>query len=403
MGGSGRRAPHRGTQRKPPMTRRRVLIVPGWYATAEDPVAGVFVREQAQLVAERHDVVVLYPFEPGPVAGRLWSVAEVEEDGLPTLRVRRRTLPIPKHATALAIGGTRAALGLLRKRGWVPDVIHAHVFTAAAVVRAAAAGGGIPLVVTEHDSGMARGRVGGMPLRAARFAYEAADLVAPVSSNLAERIAALGVATPIRVIPNAVDTDRFAPGQCNGGADAGDSERLLLVGGLVPVKGIPTVLAALAELRAGRPSAVLEIVGDGSDRGALEALAQQLGLADAVTFSGRLDRDGVAARMRASHVLVSASEWENLPGVQLEALASGLPVVATRVGGVPDVIDDEVGALVEPGDSHALATALAGVLDRRHTFDPARLAARVRERFGREHVAAQWDAVYDELAQPTRT
>ncbi len=374
-----------------------MLVVPAWYGTPEDPFAGVFVREQARLVAARHDVAVVHPFAPGaPARGRLWSVDEAVEDGIPTLRVRIRRLPLPPRELPAAAAGTRAALARLRRRGWVPDVIHAHVFSAAAVARLAA-GRRTPMVVTEHFSGLANGDVRGVSLRVARFAYGSAGLVAPVSRNLAERIAALGVRTPVRAIPNAVDTARFRPPAADE-RPAPEPERLLLVGALTPIKRVPDAIEALARLRATRPHATLELVGDGPERAACEALARRLGVGDAVRFAGRLDRDAVAARMRASHVLVSASAWENLPGNQLEALASGLPVVATAVGGVPDLIDAEVGALVPPGDPAALAAAINDVLARREAFDPVRMAARTAERFGPRRIAALWDDVYAELA-----
>jgi glycosyltransferase involved in cell wall biosynthesis len=377
------------------MTRRRVLIVPAWYPTAEDPVTGIFVREQAALVAARHEVVVLYPFEPGAPARGLWSIAEAEEDGIRTVRVRRRRLPVPKHELPLAVAATRAALRRLRAEGFVPDVLHAHVFTAGAVARAAV-GRRVPVIVTEHLSDIGRARVEGIALRVARFAYRRADLLAPVSENLAERLRRLAD-TPTRVIPNVVDTARFRP-PVDGQRPAAPPERLLAVAGLVPVKDVPTAIEAFARVRRERPDARLEILGDGPERARCEGVARRLGVWEGVRFAGRVERDAVAERMRTSHLLVSASAYESLPGNQLEALASGLPVVATAVGGVPHVIDDEVGRLVLPGDPEALAAAILDVLAHRDAYDPARIAARTRERYGPEHVAALWDEVYEELA-----
>ncbi len=369
----------------------RVLVVPSWYPNAEDPTSGTFVREQALLVADRHEVAVLYGFEPGiPRRGR-WEVGFEVQDGLPTVRVR--VGPPRRGRFPFVLGGLGAGLARLRREGFAPDVIHAHVYESGAF--AALLAPRTQLVVSEHFSAVARGRLGRIDLVLARFGYARADLVAPVSAGLAKRLAELGVRTPIRVVPNAVNTDRFHPPATHERADG--EERLLLVGGLVPIKGVPVALEAVARLQSSHPRAVLEIVGDGPERAALQTLAMRLGIADAVRFSGRLDRDAVAERMRAADVLVSASEWENLPGVQVEALASGLPVVATRVGGVPDVVDDDVGALVSPGDPSALAEALAATLERRD-LDPGRLAARARERFGQERVAALWDEIYSELA-----
>lgn len=380
--------------RTPSVHRRRVLIVPAWYHTPDDPFHGVFVREQARLVSAKHDVVILYPFQPGAPRRGPWEVSEQVEDGIPTLRVARR--PLAGRDLPQTVAGTRAALRRLRRRGWVPDVVHAHVFSAAAVARMAV-GRRIPMVVTEHFTGIAQATVRGVARQLARFAYQSADLVAPVSANLARRIAELGVTTPTRVLPNAVDTTRFSPPEQPRRLD-GDGERLLLVGAMVPIKGVPVALEALVLLRRSRPGATLEIVGDGPCRAEYEELARRLGLNGVVHFAGRLGRDEVAERMRASHVLVSASKSENLPGVQLEARASGLPIVATAVGGVPDLVDEEAGVLVPYGDAQALADGIQDVLSRYDQFDGARLAARTDERFGPARVAALWDEVYEDLA-----
>jgi glycosyltransferase involved in cell wall biosynthesis len=91
-------------------------------------------------------------------------------------------------------------------------------------------------------------------------------------------------------------------------------------------------------------------------------------------------------------VFVLSSEFENLPVVLLEALACGLPVVATAVGGVPEIVDDSVGALVPPRDVPALAHAIRSVAAR--SFDRDALAARARDRYGLETIARTWDEIY---------
>jgi glycosyltransferase involved in cell wall biosynthesis len=126
-------------------------------------------------------------------------------------------------------------------------------------------------------------------------------------------------------------------------------------GRLTVQKALPGLLAALAEV----PDADLVLLGDGPERDALEERASALGLGERVRFLGGGDRGAVLRLFRAVDVAVLSSDWENFPHTVVEALAVGTPVVATAVGGVPEVVvDGENGLLVPPGDVAALAAAL---------------------------------------------
>jgi len=105
----------------------------------------------------------------------------------------------------------------------------------------------------------------------------------------------------------------------------------------------------------------------------------------------------VAELMREADLFVLSSLHENLPVVLIEAQASGLPAVATRVGGVPELVDDDAGVLVEAADPGALAEAIAHALEGREGFDADALAGRAAERFGFEAVVGRWSDLYDEL------
>jgi glycosyltransferase involved in cell wall biosynthesis len=169
-----------------------------------------------------------------------------------------------------------------------------------------------------------------------------------------------------------VNTDRFVPSSevrhdVRRRHEVGDEFVVLVVGQLIPEKGIDVALKAFAALGG---SARLWIVGDGVERGALEALARELGLDDRVRFLGI--QWNVAPFMQAADCLVCPSLWAEAAGlVNLEAQACGLPVIASRIGGIPEHVDDErTGILVPPGDFGALSLAL-----RRLQSDPQALHA----------------------------
>ena len=171
-----------------------------------------------------------------------------------------------------------------------------------------------------------------------------------------------------------------------------------MVGRLVPIKDAPTFLRAARLVAGEREDARFALVGDGEERPALESLCRELGLDGKVTFFG-WKRD-LAAVYGDLDVVVNASRNEGTPVALIEALAAARPVVATRVGGTPDLLgEDERGRLVPPGEPEALARAVLETLDQSE-------AARCRALAGREHVLARHsadrlvrdvDALYREL------
>ncbi len=261
--------------------------------------------------------------------------------------------------------GARAALRARRA-----DVVYAHyIFPTAAVAQAAARVAGIPYVVTAHGQDVrnldrpAVRRASAGPLRGA------AALIA-VSEHLAAGLRGSGLALPpVSVIDMGVDMSRFHPGDRDVarawlGLPAG-VPLVLAVGGLTDRKNPLGLLQAFARVRAARPGAMLAFVGDGPLAGAVDQGARRLGLGDAVVRPGALPHDAVSDWITACDVLALVSRVEPLGVVALEALASGRPVVATRVGGTAEVVPDPAaGRVVDPLDPVAVGAAILDLLDR---------------------------------------
>lgn len=163
----------------------------------------------------------------------------------------------------------------------------------------------------------------------------------------------------------------------------GRGARLLFVGRLAAVKGIAVLFQAFAAARAQRPDLTLTLIGDGPERPALESEARALGIADALTFAGYQSQEAVAEALTRAEALVLPSFAEGVPVVLMEAMAARLPVVATRVAGVPELVEDGVsGLLVPPGDPVPLTAAILSALQAGPAMGEA----------GRAHVRAEFDS-----------
>jgi glycogen(starch) synthase len=306
-------------------------------------------------------------------------------------RVIRLGLPVRAFRQFYAVAAIRRVPSLATGA----DLVHVHLGEDIAVVPlalSAARRHALPLVLTVHCSvryTLATHGVRSAALKVVGGFWEAygeqrADQVIVLTPRLAAILSAHGVPRGrIRVIPSGVRPGLFAePGRADPAA-ALPRPRVVFLGRLHRQKNVDLLLAAAARLR---HPAHLVLAGDGPERRRLEDLGRRLGLSGRVTFLGFVDHDRVPALLRGADVLVMPSRYEELGTAVVEAMHSGVPVVATRTGGIPDVIQDGVsGLLVEPGD----VDGLAGAVDRM-LADPAQ-RRRWGER-GRHRVADfRWD------------
>ncbi len=201
--------------------------------------------------------------------------------------------------------------------------------------------------------------------RAARSAYRNAACVVSVSSALAQRAISTGAdAASVCVVPNGIDPSEI-------GWDASfDTERwprhgplkLLFVGRLVAEKAIDVLLRAVAKLP--RSEFVVDIVGDGERKNDLMALSRKLKINESVTFHGNRKRSALGSFYRDSDIVCLPSLSEAQPVVTLEAMVAGKPVIASRVGGVPDSVQHDFnGMLVNPNNADELADAIRKLAD----------------------------------------
>lgn len=380
-----------------------VLFLSHMYPTVVHPSKGVFVLEQAR--ALRKLGINIRVISPQPWAPALLQFVP---------RVRKYSY-IPQRAMVHGVeveypripqlpgGGLFFSSGLIyylscrgAVRGTIKsspvDLLHAHAampdgFAAALLGREFR----IPVVCTLHGSDISL-----YPLRS-RATYVATEwalrhisnLVA-VSDDLKQKVKKMKRSDNVRVVQNGADPERFRPipKLRARGLLSLDCERklILFVGNLVPVKGVDFLLEAVAQLK--KTDFALYIVGDGSMRPMVETRAEQLGISRSCIFAGRRPHDEIPIWLCAADCLVLPSLSEGLPTTILEAMMCRTPVIATAVGGTPEiVVDGDTGFLVPPADATALSSAIVRML----TLPPLQLDAML-DRANHTTKELTWDA-----------
>ena len=345
------------------MSGKHVLFVPSWYPTPQSPTNGIFFQDQARCLASGGYQVGVIAVETrrwrsqqgGSQLSGLTDVTDRDERGV---RVVRATVMNVVPRRWRAARWLRRTCGLAEQyatRYGMPDVLHAQStlwggYAALLLARQ----WGRPMVITEHSSAFFSGFIRGWECRLIRSACATPTRVLAVSPGLAAAVADIAGGQPPVVVPNLVDTDFFAPSS----TPSTDPVDLLCVAHLDRKKGVDVLLSALSVLEKEGLRLSLRIVGDGPERASLERSARQLGVADRVTFTGLASRLEVRKAMWNARVFVLPSRVETFGLVLAEAMACGLPVVATRSGGPESFVQEPFGWLVPSDDVASLATAL---------------------------------------------
>nr|WP_155999403.1 glycosyltransferase [Streptomonospora sp. PA3] len=300
------------------------------------------------------------------------------------------------------------AAGLAEEwRRHTPDVVHAHFWMSGRAALEAAAERGVPVVQTFHALGTEKRRHQGpddtSPPERERTEHDIAhrvDRVVATSSQERRELRTWNVPhNRIAVVPCAVDPDLFRPE--GAAAERGERPRILSLGRLVPRKGIRTIIGALA----GVPDAELvvaggappERIGDDPQIAALRADAEEAGVADRVVFTGGVPRSQVPELLRSADIAVNVPWYEPFGMSTVEAMACGVPVIASHVGGHLDtVVQGVTGRLVPPRDARALAYWLRMLLADPVTRESLGIAAadRAAVRYTWPLVARQTEECY---------
>ncbi|HVR72949.1 MAG TPA: glycosyltransferase [Planctomycetota bacterium] len=370
----------------------KLVVLTAAYPSPAEPERAVYIESLTRALAAGDGRRGAEPVDAAVVAPRVFlsdPLVEVRND-VPVRRFpypsggkRLKEMGHPSSATLLAyaVSGLVALLEEVRSRS--PDAILCHwVLPTGPLAAAAASFLRVPLVLVAHGSDVLRYASSSRALHAAaRFALGRASVVLAVSADLRRvLVEQLGV-DPARaaVLPMGADERLFGRPAVveRGGREREEAKRklgvdpslplLLFVGDLSPEKGVPELLDAHDALHRRGIEASLHLLGDGPLRGA------RRGASARAVFTGRVPQAELPCWHAAADLLVLPSHAEGSPVTVMEALSSGLPVLASRVGGIPDLIEEgRTGWLVPPRDAQALTAALEKLLSGREALEEAR-------------------------------
>jgi len=373
----------------------KVLTFSTLFPSSVRPGHGIFVETRLRELMKSGQVEsrVIAPVPWFPSTNPRWgdyakfaaTPAREQRNGLDVLHPRYLLAPKIGMTTApltLALGA-RAAVQKLIDEGFDFDVIDAHYYYPDGVAAALLSRWfGKPLAVTARGSDVNLIGRHALPRRFMRWTSGVASASIGVSQALVERMRELGMGgRQLLALRNGVDLARFSadadPASLRARLGVEGSPLLLSVGNLVPLKGHDLVIEAVGLLRGRGLDARLCIIGAGPLRAELEAQVQSLGLSDQVRLLGALPQEQLASWYGAADMLVLASEREGWPNVLLESMACGTPVIATAVGGIPEIVKSpQTGRLVEDRSALGLAAAVQALWQAPPQRDAVRVHAR---------------------------
>ena len=385
-----------------------ILFVSSQFPNPAEPNRGVFslqiVRELRALADVRvvAPVPTLGPFTPLDALKHWRTAYRVPErhtiDGAAVYHPAYFAMPGMGFTHAMSLYRPLKALLAEIRASWRIDAINCHwLFPDGVAVRAASEDARIPLLLTALGDDL--NRLGEFPWRRQRVtrALVTADAVSVLSTPMYEQCLRLGVdRARLHLIPNGVDLDTFAlldRTTCRASLNMpSDAQVILFVGSLVPVKNVALLLRAFSTLRGSRAQGPLKlyVVGSGFLERDLRQLAAELRIDGDVLFAGAVAHHELPTWMNAADCLCLPSLSEGHPNVVMEALACGLPVVASAVGSVPDYVDGRNGRVFATTDQAGLSDALAACLSTR--YDRERIRSTVADKSWRR-CAAEYFAV----------
>jgi len=368
---------------------------------------GLFIRHQAEAISSFCDVAVLYVHADEHAANR-YEIDFADENGIRVVRVYYREPGIPLLTGFLKMLRFYRAhrLGFKMLRSFQPDLLHVHVLTREGIVALVnKLQKGTPYVITEHwsrylpASNTFRGMIRKMITR--RVVKSAAAMIA-VSETLKKAMLKFNLVNDnFLVVPNPVETNLFTIGRRVTGNNI---KRFIHISCFEDrPKNISGFLEAVKTISEKRTDFECFLIGDGPEFSHWKSRADELGLlGKRVFFTGLKEQHELIKEIQSADFMVLSSNYETFGTVVIECLSCGIPVVATNVGIVPELISETNGIIIPAGDTKALEDTISRMLDQCNSYDPHAIRNSILNKFDTETIAKQLLKIYQNTISPNQ-
>lgn len=371
----------------------KVLIIARGYPTEKYKMNGIFEFDQAKALVEAGIEVVYAAVDVRSIRRwRKWGYESFEQDGVQVEAINIPGGRIPKTILRkMRMHGLKNLYNRIEKKYGKSDVIHSHFLNYGNIATKVLAKQNIPILPTEHLSAMNNKVLEPSLITLGSETYPKVDKLITVSEALANNIERkFGVKAT--VIPNMVDTESF-----NYINRKNDDYVFVSTGGLIPRKNMDMIVDSFNIAFKDKKKVKLYIFGEGAERSKLEQMIAEYQLTEQIFLMGLRDRKEIAKRMHESDCFVLASKLETFGVAYIEALAAGLPVIATNCGGPEEFVHKDNGILIEVDDAEALTNSMLKMYRESNKFDRKKISKEMVDKFSPETIAKRLTEIYRDV------
>ena len=373
----------------------KIFFVSRGWPSEREPQWGNFERDQAMALKELgHTVVVLSVETRFRAYRRKIGITKTMHGGIPHYNLFAGS--IWRNMKTREFLFLYLYKKVIKQEG-IPDIVYGHYLGNISMAVSAKTEYGIPVVGIEHWSELGFDRIKRRIKNEAGKTYKDVDRLLTVSSTLRQNILKnFGIDST--VVNNMVGREfRYVPKERNE-----RKVRYVSTGNLLPVKGFDNLIKAFTQLQLPDESWSLDIIGGGSEHARLQGMIDQFHLGKNIRLCGRKSREGVIGMLQQSDVYVMSSRSETFGVAAIEALACGLPVIATDCGGARDFLTEKNGLLCPVNNVSKLADAILRMYKYHKTYDRARIAQDCQDRFSSEAIGKQLEGIFEKVISEKR-